>query len=531
MARGVTKRAQRHAVLAAIARREWLLQMLALGAAGCGRDRALGRSSQLIILYPGDEWVLGPAADMQAKLMVFLQLVGRDANGALVPRLAERWERSPDGRTWTVHLRHGIRWHDGVPVTAHDVKFTLDLLTQVEAVSPAVAPGSYAVTVLDDYTYTITLYRRAPGVPTDDYTVFYPRHLLANLDPQDFPRWDFWTRPVGNGPYRYHRHVEKTMMELEANPDFFLGRPNIERVVLKFGRPSLTELVSGNVDALAYIDQTALLSIAGDPRFEAHHMVNGFDHHVILWNHRRPMFDDPLARRALTLAIDRYELQRVVNLPPNLPVVDTIFTQDQFQRGALPAPLPFDPAEAGRLLTEAGWRDEDGNGVRERRGEPFRFVALVPPSGAVFAPSLEKAALYVQARLRQVGVDMAIRTLDIAAGRRLENAGQFDASFRRLTVPAYRRLFSDNTSPIGYVNPDVRGPLERAGRTVSPEEEDRIYLEARPAFERDHPLTYLYPDAWTTVAHRRVRGWSESYLAEAFYHMEDLWLDDRRESQ
>ena len=172
---------QRRAVLAAIARREWLLQMLALAAAGCGRDRALGRSSQLIILYPGDEWILGPAADMQAKLLVFLPLAGRNGKGELVSRLAESWEHTPDYRTWTVRVRKGIQWHDGVPVTAHDVKFTLDLLTRVESVSPAVPPGSYSVTVLDDYTYTITLHRPGTGVPTDDWTIIYPKHLLENL--------------------------------------------------------------------------------------------------------------------------------------------------------------------------------------------------------------------------------------------------------------------------------------------------------------------------------------------------------------
>jgi ABC-type transport system substrate-binding protein len=142
--------------------------MLALGAVRCGRDRSAGRSSQLVILYPGDEWVLGPTADMQAKLLVFLPLAGRNGKGELVGRLVESWEHTPDYGTWTVRLRKGIQWHDGFPVTAHDVKFTLDLLTRVEAVSPAVAPGSYTVTVLDDYTYTITLHRRAAGVPTGD---------------------------------------------------------------------------------------------------------------------------------------------------------------------------------------------------------------------------------------------------------------------------------------------------------------------------------------------------------------------------
>jgi ABC-type transport system substrate-binding protein len=119
-----------------------------------------------------------------------------------------------------------------------------------------------------------------------------------------------------------------------------------------------------------------------------------------------------------------------------------------------------------------------------------------------------------------------VRTLELATSRALVSAGRFDATFGRLTVSAHRRLFGSSTSPIGYINPDVAGLLEKAGTVVSPDEQDGIYLELRPIFDRDHPITYLYPDAWTTVTHRRVRGWSESYLAEAFWHMEELWLDD-----
>ena len=86
------------------------------------------------------------------------------------------------------------------------------------------------MTVLDDSTYTITYHKGVlAGSPFNYYTVFYPRHLLEGLDPTEFSNWDFWTHPVGNGPYRYVRHIPKTMIEFEANPDYFLGQPKIER--------------------------------------------------------------------------------------------------------------------------------------------------------------------------------------------------------------------------------------------------------------------------------------------------------------
>ena len=85
----------------------------------------------------------------------------------------------------------------------------------------ATAPGAVSVTVLNDSTYRITLHKEAIGSPLDDWTVYYPKHLLEKLDPTEFYQWDFWTRPVGNGPYRYLRRLAKTMMEFEANPDYY----------------------------------------------------------------------------------------------------------------------------------------------------------------------------------------------------------------------------------------------------------------------------------------------------------------------
>ena len=92
--------------------------------------------------------------------------------------------------------------------------------TSKSAVSPGLFPRRFS--------------ENSGNVPSD-WTIFLPRHLLEDLDPGAFYDWDFWTHPVGNGPYRYVRHVPKTMIAFEANPDYFLGQPKIERVVLKFG--------------------------------------------------------------------------------------------------------------------------------------------------------------------------------------------------------------------------------------------------------------------------------------------------------
>lgn len=203
--------------------------LLALTFFGCGRgeDRPSANDSTLTVLYPIDEYGLGPAWSAQSMFLVFSPLVARNEQGELEGRLARSWEHSPDYREWTVWLRSDIAWHDGVPFTARDVKFTLDLLSRPE--TGWAARGAYSVSVLDDTTYRMTSTgtptRSAIGNPLDDYTVFYPKHLLEGLDPAQFYEWEFWKQPVGTGPYRYVRTIPHTMIELEANPAYFRGKP------------------------------------------------------------------------------------------------------------------------------------------------------------------------------------------------------------------------------------------------------------------------------------------------------------------
>ena len=310
-------------------------------------------------------------------------------------------------------------------------------------------PGAYSVAVLDDSTYTITYEIRPRISLPDDWTVYYPKHLIEKLDPKQCRAWDFWTRPVGNGPYRYVRHVPQTMMEFEANPDYYLGKRRIERVVIKFGESSLTELLSDNVDVAA-VRVADLLKMTGDPRFQVHYNVLPIAPRAIIWNHRDPLFRDPKIRRALTLGINRRELHQLLNFPGETPIFDVIFTLEQFRRGELPEPVPYDPELAKQLLDEAGWADRSGSGVRDRNGKAFRFTALVP------LPQDAAAAVYIQAQLRRLGIRMDIETIDYSAGSQRVKAGEFGAAIvivrSRLDASDGHRVWFGTDSPLGYTN-------------------------------------------------------------------------------
>ena len=494
---------------------------------GGGEDRAYSRGSTVIISYCCGSEALNPSHDMGAINLVFLSLATHDPQGRLVGRLAKSWEPSPDYREWTYHLRTDVRWHDGVPVTARDIAFTIDLMRTFGDLD--YGGGAFeSVTVHDDSTVTIRSGHARRLYQT--WMFFYPKHLLEHLDPERLTEWDFWTRPVGNGPYRFVRLDPETMMEFEANPDFYMGKPRIERVILKFSLDAgLTELFGGYVDAVPSFPPASLPTVAGDPRFRVYYHVSGQTTKAIYWKNDHPLFRDPRVRRALTLAIDRRELHGLLGLPDNLPIIDGPLTPDQYRRGEMPEPLPYNPVRARALLDSAGWRDQDGDGVRERAGRPFRFTALLSTFTMAHSAGDEAVGVYVQSQLRKVGVQMELQPLDVGVLIDRLESGNFEAVFRFLRfyeTPWLRLVRLGEGAPIGYQNSRVVELIDRASRTWVPEEEDRIYVELMEILRADLPVTMLYPVVSFSVVHRRLRGLSTPWRSDPVGHMEELWLEE-----
>jgi len=499
-----------------------LCATLSLISAACGRsgdDRSAPSTVTIGTTYDADEWFLSPNWDVPAQHLVFLPLARLNEKGELEGRLATRWEHSPDRRHWTIYLRSDVRWHDGVPVTAHDIKFTMDLSSSREVL---LAARDYTITVLDDTTYTVDYH--GPGRDAvDEWRVYYPRHLLQDVDPSKLLEDEFWIHPVGNGPYRYVRHVPKTMIELEANPDYYAGRPMIERVIWKLGTSAVQELLAGNVDAIEWIDRLSVLRLRDDRRFHTYYDVTPGTAYALVWNHRLPKFRDAQVRRALTMAINRRELHRVLNLPDDLPIFEAQPTNRQYRRGEIPEPLPYDPEGARRLLTEAGWRDADGDGVRERAGQAFTFTVIVGGR-----QTEQQAAVYLQDQLRRVGIRMEIQQLS-SVWVRLQ-AGDFEAVIERMfrSIDSKRwgmRRYLGSGGMVGYRNREAHALLEAASATADPDSLDAIYAELAVIFQADPPVTYLYPRVATNIVHRRIRGLASPFRANIAEYMHELWIE------
>lgn len=496
-----------------------LLLGLMLVLAACGRgperssDPALARGNTLVMAVEAAADVLPDVKDLD--FLVFDRFARRNERGELEGLLAQSWEVSDDYWEWTIHLRDDVRWHDGVPVTAHDVRFAFDLLDNADRGYPG-----FETDVLDDLTIRV---RPPSAIQFIDDIFCYPRHLLERLDPEGFWSWEFWLQPVGNGPYRFVRYVPDTLMEFEINRDYHGPKPAIERVILKFvGQAGLAELLAGKVDVVEG-DLAQIPLIERDPRLLVHRQLTHAAR-AIYWKTDHVLFRDPRVRRALTLAIDRRELARVLYLPPDTPITDGPLTRRQLYGADLPEPLPYDPKEADRLLEQAGWTDEDGDGLRERDGLPFRFTATFRRGNGV--PQL---GVYVQEYLQRLGIRMEIEVLEESLSwERLYN-GDFEALFtiQQPGVEAHIRDFGRDNN-IGYHNPAAFEIIDRMAATARPDDQDRRHVELAALFREDQPVTRLLPWDWTTFAHRRVRGLASpvgSRVDSGGTYIDEMWIE------
>ncbi len=495
---------------------------------GCGSaSEDADRGATMTILMDGDD--VNEIRLWAPKYLLWLPLVDRYGPD-IRPRLAESWEHSPDYRTWTFHLRDDVRWHDGVPVTAHDVAFSLELFAHPDVLFPARGPALWvdSISVPDDHTITLALTRPVGDLP-GGWMVVFPRHLLHDLDPADFYEWDFWTRPVGNGPYRFVRHVPKTMLELESNPDFYAGEPAIKRVVVKFrSADPVIELTSGGADVAGGLGPAAVLRFKADPRFVVYYRYDWGVLQVIYWNQRHPLFADATVRRALSHAIDRRALSRMLNFPEEMPLVGGVSNKDlvdhPYTRGGGDQGLTYDPETAKRLLEQAGWIDRDGDGIRERAGREARFTLLTLSE---YIPDGAAQALLIQHQLRSVGVAVEIRPVDWAAAQDAYRAGDFEAMIATVenAPSSILRAWFGELSGFGYYEAEAVRLLHALDAELDPEAQDTLYARINEIFHRDTPVTFLFPMIEPDVAHRRIRGLRQGWPA-FLGNAEELWIEE-----
>ena len=447
--------------------------------------------------------------------LVYNGLVKYDKDIKLVGDLAESWEVSPDGLQITFHLRKNVKWHDGAEFSADDVLFTYQ--TMIDPDVPTAYEGDFLLVekaeAPDKYTFRVSYTKPfAPALSSWGVSIL-PKHLLEGKDIVHSP---LARKPVGTGPYKFKQWVTGEKIVLEANPDYFEGRPYIDRYVYRIIPDTATmflELKAESLDQmglrpLQYLKQTnypAFRKKFNKFRYPA------FAYTYLGYNLLDEKFKDKRVRQAISYAIDKQEIIDGVLMGlgqvatgPYKP--GTWYYNPEVRR------YPYRPDKAGELLAQAGWTDTNGDGILDKNGEPFRFTIITNQGNELRA----QTAQIIQQRLKQVGIEVKIRIIEWAAFlKEFVHKKKFEALILGWSVgqdpDVYDIWHSSKTAPgelnhISYKNPQVDALLEEGRHTFDQKKRKRAYFKFQEILAEEQPYTFLYvPDA-LPVVNSRFRG-------------------------
>jgi peptide/nickel transport system substrate-binding protein len=474
------------------------------------------------LLPPATEEVVG--RDIGEQLFLKLADVGMSTNTIgdedFQPLLAERWEW--DGPlTLVFHLDPRARWHDGTPVTAADVAFTFVAYTDSSLASPfrSAVRRIASVTQRDSLTAVFRFRERYPEMFYDAvyHMRILPKHLLVSVQRSQWRTAPFGRAPVGNGPYRFVSWNAAQAIELAADSTFYLGRPAIARLIWRFTpnmEVAVSQLVAGEADVREQLVTPEHIQRARAAQHLTLYPYAGNTYGYLGFNFAangdtnapHPLFADREVRRALTMAVDRARMVRSVfgdfgKVPPG-PMSTLLWIWDPEIRQ-----LPYDTVQAARVLSYRGWRDRDGDGIRERDGQPFAFRVLVPSTSAV----RKQYARLLQEQYRIVGVRMDIDEVEPSVVGERVGTGRYDAVIlARQNDPTPSSGMAQTWTTAGrsnymrYRNPTFDRFVDRATTAASREQARSAWRSAMEVINADAPGVFLFALDNVAAIHSRV---------------------------
>jgi peptide/nickel transport system substrate-binding protein len=411
---------------------------------------------------------LAVESDMTA--LLYSGLTRYDEKGNRVPDLAERVPTrenggiAADGKSITYHLVHNARWHDGVPVTSADVKFTFDALMNPKNNVVDREPYDEMARIETPDPYTVRIVLKRPWAPAIDGFSnridgsIVPAHLLGKLD--DLNHADFNTLPVGSGPYKLVAWHHGSDMVFAADPAYFRGPAKIGRIVVRFldnDNTMLIALRTHDIDLGDTLNISTFINIGSAPGLVPVSNAKTYWEHLTFNTARAPL-DDPRVRRALCYGFD---IQRIfANVYHGLGALGpgSINPVTPWYNHAI-RPYRYDPKRAAQLLDDAGWKI-GSDGIRVRNGQRLALTFISTSANITRAQTM----VLLQDAWKAIGVDVTVKTFPAATMfAQAANGGPFYGGKFDVALSAFISSIPDPNQV--NVNPQDRIPP--AGNNLS----------------------------------------------------------------
>jgi peptide/nickel transport system substrate-binding protein len=458
----------------------------------------------------------GESASFSVASNIFDSLLKYDKNLELEGELAQSWDISSDQKTITFHLKPGMKWADGQPLTSADILFTWKLVTDDNTRTPYAADYKLVkqAEAPDPLTFRVSYAQPyAPALDSWSGLQILPKHLLEG---QDINTTTFARHPVGSHYYQLDEWKTGERITLKRNPYSTQGQARIDRLVSRIipdTAAQFLELMADNIDSMGLSPIQYARIFPSRPNLTskiAQYKELGNAYTYLGFNLKHKPWDDKRVRLAMNYAIDKQELIDGVLLGLGEPVASPYKPGTRWSNPEL-KPYPYDPAKARQLLKEAGFEDHDGDGILDRDGKPFAFEILTNQN-----PQRVMTATLIQRRLKEIGIDVKIRQLEWASfiGRFIKT-GDFDVVVLGWGLGQEPDQFniwhSSQQAPgkfnfIGYNNPEVDHLLEQGRLELNPDKRMNIYHQFAKVLYDDSPIVYLYAGYGLTAIHKRVKG-------------------------
>ena len=451
--------------------------------------------------------------------LVFNGLLKYDKDIKLTGDLAESWEVAADNLTITFHLRQNVKWHDGFPFTSEDVVFTYQKLidpgiktpfsSNFKLVSEVLAPDPYTVVVKYKEAFAPALESWGMGI--------LPKHVFGSMSAEEFNKSDFNRFPIGTGPYKFKEWHSGQNIVLEANPDYFEGRPFIDKYVYQIIPDQAVQMLSlktHNVDMMSLTPDMYVKDAAADDFNREFNKFRypSFSYTYMGYNLNNPLFKDSRwTRQALSFAINRQEI--IDGVLQSMGTVCTgPFPNRSWAYNPDVKPFPYDPDRARKMLAGIGWKDTNNDGYLEKNGRKFEFTIMTNQGNK----ERELAATIIQEQLKKIGVKVNVRILEWSTLiHQYIDKKNFDAVLLGWNMTpdpdCYDIWNSEKTKEgeynfISYKNPEVDILLTLGRKTFDLEERKKTYYKIHALIAEDQPYAFLYVRDSLVALDKRFQG-------------------------
>lgn len=477
-----------------------LASLLSLPGRGAWSQEAL-QGGDLRAALTGEPDVLDPATSSiytgaQVYEGIFSKLIDMDADGGFVPDLATAWEQT-DATTWTFRLAPNVRFHNGEPFSSADVKYTFErILNPATASAYAGLYGQIAAIETPD-PQTAVFRLKSPFGP-------FLTNLATNghiVNKAAVESGDPARAPVGTGPFAFVEWVQGDHITLKRNPGYFRpGLPHLDSVTFRFlpvDQSRIEALSAGELDWVDAVPLQLVTSLSQDQRFTyVTSPVAGIPDYLAM-NTRAAPFDDARVRQAVALAVDREAIRRVAYLGTGEPGLIEVPTGSPWydETGVFAANRNVEQARA--LLAEAGYAN----------GLSFEYLGLTQ------YPELLKTGQVVRELLKEVGIDMTIRAVEVSVWFDAFSSGKYQitSAYQERTIDPdnFYALVIRSGGPVnttGYANPEVDALIDQAAASSDPAERKALYARIRTIVTQDAPLVFVHYETLNYLMNRNVIG-------------------------